>query len=73
MDTNTERSTVSRTTLRPGIDYASFSRFLELIQHQADTGTRLPMAAGMIMELEDQGAIVDLETGAVTWPDGGAQ
>ena len=67
------RSSVSPTTLRPGIDYEAFSRYLELIQHQVDTGTPLALSPAAIMQLEDQGAIVDLETGAITWPAGGAQ
>jgi hypothetical protein len=68
MDTQHNLPTVSPTTLRPGIDYEAFSRYLELIQHQADTGTPLALSPAAIMQLEDQGAIVDLETGAITWP-----
>lgn len=60
------------TTLRPGIDYAAFSRYLELV-HVAGAGAPLAMAPAAIMELEDKGAIVDLDTGAVTWPEDGAQ
>ncbi len=56
--------------MRPGIDYAAFSRYLELV-HVA--GAPLAMAPAAIMELEDKGAIVDLDTGAVTWPEDGAQ
>ena len=73
MDTQDNLPTVSPTTLRPGIDYESFSRYLELIQHQVDTGTPLALSPAAIMALEDQGAIIDLATGAVTWPGGGAQ
>ncbi len=68
MDTHHNLPTVSPTTLRPGIDYEAFARYLELIQHQADTGTPLALSPAAIMQLEDQGAIVDLETGAITWP-----
>lgn len=68
MNTQHNLPTVSPTTLRPGIDYEAFSRYLELIQHQIDTGTPLALSPAAIMQLEDQGAIVDLETGAITWP-----
>jgi len=64
------RSAVSSTTLRPGIDHEAFSRYLELVQHSVDTGVPLALSPAAIMALEDQGAIVDLETGAITWPGG---
>lgn len=67
-----QQSESTYTTLRPGIDYEAFSRYLELVQHQADTGTPLALSPAAIMQLEDQGAIVDLETGAIAWPGGGA-
>lgn len=68
MDTHHNLPTVSLTTLRPGIDYEAFTRYLELIQHQVDTGIPLALSPAAIMALEDQGAIVDLETGAIAWP-----
>ena len=71
MATQHNSTTVSSTTLRPGIDYEAFSRYLELVQHQVDTGVPLALTPAAIMMLEDQGAIVDLETGAITWPGEG--
>ena len=68
MNTQHNLPTVSPTTLRPGIDYEAFARYLELIQHQVDTGIPLALSPMAIMALEDQGALVDLETGAITWP-----
>lgn len=55
-------------TLRPGIDYAAFGRYLELVQHAVDTGVPLAAAPAVIMRLEDMGAIVDLNTSDVLWP-----
>ena len=72
MNTQHNHTTVSPTTIRPGIDYVAFSRYLELVQHQVDTGVPLALSPAAIMALEDQGAIVDLATGAITWPVGGA-
>ena len=63
-----QQSESTYTTLRPGIDHEAFSRYLELVQHSADTGVPLPLSPAAIMQLEDQGAIVDLETGAIAWP-----
>jgi len=40
----------------------------DLRQWAAETGRPLPYPAHHIAELEMVGAIVDLETGAVTWP-----
>ena len=71
MDTQQHnRTTVSPTTIRPGIEHEAFSRYLELVQHSVDTGVPLALSPAAIMALEDQGAIVDLETGAITWPGG---
>ena len=40
----------------------------DLRRWEAETGRTLPHPAHHIAELEMAGAIVDLETGAVTWP-----
>lgn len=40
----------------------------ELRRHEAETGQPLPHPAHVIAELEIAGAVVDLETGAVSWP-----
>lgn len=53
----------------PGVHFREFERFLELIQHAGETGRPLPMSAGAIMIFEDAGAMVDLVTGAVEWPE----
>jgi hypothetical protein len=42
------------------------SRIEELEEWSEETGLALPMAAEEIVYLEDQGMIVDLETGEVT-------
>lgn len=75
-------NTVS-TFLRPGIDHAAFSAFLdevqaaskerrrgELVAWSQETGRPLPMPSKVIVTLEDAGAVVDLETGWITWPNG---
>ena len=40
----------------------------DLVQWSKETGNPLPMPAETIADLEQQGAVVDLETGAVHWP-----
>ena len=40
----------------------------DLQEWEAETGRTLPYLAHRIAELEMAGAIVDLETGAVSWP-----
>ena len=54
-----------RTVIRPGIDCEQFGRYLTLIQHQHDTGRRLPLSPAIIMHLEDLGIVVNLDTGVV--------
>lgn len=54
------------TTIRPGIDYEAFSRYLELVQHAVDTGVPLALSPAAIMAIEDGGGVVDLVTGAIT-------
>ena len=56
------------TTIRPGIDYEAFSRYLELVQHAVDTGVPLALSPAAIMAIEDAGGVVDLATGEVTQP-----
>lgn len=71
------------TFLRPGIDLAAFSVFLDEVQVASqerrrgelaawsqETGTALPMPSKVIVTLEDAGAVVDLETGWIRWPNG---
>lgn len=71
------------TFLRPGIDHAAFSVFLdevqaareerrrgELVAWSQETGRPLPLPSKVIVTLEDAGAVVDLETGWIRWPNG---
>lgn len=71
------------TFLRPGIDVAAFDAFLievqesrearrrrELIDWAVETGRQLPMSPETIITFEDAGAVVDLETGWITFPNG---
>jgi hypothetical protein len=71
------------TFLRPGIDHAAFSVFLdevqaareerrrhELVAWSRETGQPLPMPSKVIVTLEDAGAVVDLESGWIRWPNG---
>lgn len=71
------------TFLRPGIDHAAFSGFLdevqaareerrrgELVAWSQETGRPLPLPSKVIVTLEDAGAVVDLETGWIRWPNG---
>ena len=76
-------STTTNTFLRPGIDHAAFGVFLDEVQEASqerrrselvawaqETGKPLPMPSKVIVTLEDAGAIVDLETGWIRWPNG---
>ena len=67
MRNTTMRKTTTTVTIRPGFDHEAFRRWLALVQWSVDTGRKLPMSPAMIMAYEDQGFIVDLETGAVNW------
>lgn len=71
------------TFLRPGIDHAAFSVFLDEVQAASEerrrgeltawtqeTAKPLPMPSKVIVTLEDAGAVVDLETGWIRWPNG---
>lgn len=71
------------TFIRPGIDHTAFGAFLdevlharedrrrdELVAWAQETGKPLPMPSKVIVTLEDAGAVVDLETGWITWPNG---
>ena len=40
----------------------------DLRQWKVETGRKLPHPAHHIADLETAGAVIDLETGAVTWP-----
>jgi hypothetical protein len=73
----------SNTFIRPGIDFEAFNAFLDQVRermearrreglaaHAAATGLPLPMAPEVILSFEDAGAVVDLETGWITWPSG---
>lgn len=76
-------TTTTTTFLRPGIDHAAFSVFLdevqaasqerrrgELVAWSQETGKPLPLPSKAIATLEDAGAMVDLETGWISWPNG---
>lgn len=65
-----KRMTTPYATIRPGIDFAAFARYLELIRHADETGIPLAMSPAAIMAFEDAGAVVDMETGWIDWPDG---
>lgn len=58
-----------RHVIRPGIDFDEFSRYLDLLQHQNEAGTQLPISPVVIAKLEAAGAEVDLDTGWVYWPN----
>jgi len=71
------------TFLRPGIDHAAFGAFLTQVQESREgrrrleltdwaleTGRQLPMSPEAILTFEDAGAVVDLETGWITFPNG---
>jgi hypothetical protein len=71
------------TFLRPGIDLAAFAAFLdevqatreqrrlqELIDWSKESGKPLPMTPAAVLVFEDAGAVVDLETGWIAWPNG---
>jgi acetone carboxylase gamma subunit len=58
----------SYAVIRPGIDHDAFTRYLALVQHVVDTGIPLPMSPSIILQFEDAGAVVDLETGHIDWP-----
>jgi hypothetical protein len=49
---------------------ADAQRRTELEAHVTETGLPLPLPANVIVQLEDAGAVVDLETGWITWPSG---
>jgi hypothetical protein len=56
--------------IRPGIDYEIFARWLEIVQQSIDGGFILSMPPAAIMALEDAGAVVDLRSGQIEWPNG---
>ena len=69
--------------IRPGIDFDAFEAHLQAVyagerqrrrdelQAQADeSGISLPMSPDMVLTFEDAGAVVDLVTGLITWPNG---
>lgn len=71
------------TFLRPGIDSAAFGAFLEEVHESRngrrrtelcdwalETGRQLPMSPEAIMTFEDAGAVVALESGRITFPNG---
>lgn len=71
------------TFLRPGIDFTAFAAFLaqvqeshegrrrtELCDWSLETGQMLPMSPDVITTFEDAGAVVDLDTGWITFPNG---
>lgn len=71
------------TFLRPGIDFTAFAAFLEQVQGARngrrrtelcdwalETGQMLPMSPDVITTFEDAGAVVDLDTGWITFPNG---
>ncbi len=58
-----------RQVIRPGIDFDEFSRYLDLLQHQDETHTQLPISPVVVAKLEAAGAEVDLVTGWVYWPE----
>lgn len=53
--------------IRPGIDYAAFGRYLDIVQTAVDNRIPLALSPAEIMHLEDAGAVVDLETGETMW------
>lgn len=72
-----------RKVLIPGIDHVAFSAFLdqvqvareqrrlqEILDWSRETGNPLPMTADAVLAFEDAGAVVDLETGWISWPNG---
>lgn len=69
--------------IRPGIDFDAFEAHLqavyvteqqrrcsELQDQAAESGLPLPMSPEAILTFEDAGAVVDLVTGWITWPNG---
>ena len=69
--------------IRPGIDFDAFGAYLkavhatehrrrcdELNAHAAESGNPLPMTPAVILAFEDAGAVVDLVTGVISWPNG---
>lgn len=71
------------TVIRPGIDFDAFEAHLQAVyagerqrrrdelQAQADeSGIPLPMSPDMILTFEDAGAVVELDTGWISFPAG---
>ena len=69
--------------IRPGIDFEAFEAHLQAVhatdrqrrcdkmqEEAAESGIKLPMSPEMILTFEDAGAVVDLVTGLITWPNG---
>lgn len=69
--------------IRPGIDFDAFEAHLQAVyagerqrrcqavqDEAAEIGISLPMSPDMILTFEDAGAVVDLATGLITWPNG---
>lgn len=72
-----------RRLIRPGIDFDAFDAHLqavyagerqrrrdELEAWAAESGMPLPMSPDLVLFFEDAGAVVDLATGLITWPNG---
>lgn len=69
--------------IRPGIDFDAFEAHLqavhaterqrrcdELQAWSAESGIPLPMSPGLVLFFEDAGAVVELDTGLISWPSG---
>ena len=80
---STQMTTTNTDCIRPGIDVAAFDAYLaqihaadearreaEIEETAAEAGAKLPMPASVIRRFEDAGAVVDLDTGWITWPWG---
>lgn len=46
-------------------DFSIDTRIAELLQWQADTGQELPLPVSAILTAEDNGLVVDLDTGEI--------
>lgn len=56
-----------RRVIRPGIDYAEFERYLDLVHHQDEMGIPLAVHPVLVAQIESEGGMVDLGTGEIVW------